>query len=629
MNELLELKVHLNQISITGLKSISNDFRLKKIHEKIQLMATRSSVFSKIEKLISQLYQDYDFKIFSELINLVNAVLSVQSTSYENKSKYELDINNVSVNDNHLKFSQLNEVRKILEGSSNSTWARLSDLYKENKLNDYRVFDDFMKIINSTYTYTDYENKNDRFNIVTILSNYDERIIPILLKKFETSDNTSKSNMVKIISNIGKQKYNDYYIKWISEEENENVVANSIKALIYDKSNLDFLLSLKLTKKKLKRARVYALAYMPSVQSHEEFKNYCIKDKEFLNEFLDSIGTQEVNEQITFLSEQEVIQILNQCVETLKIELDKNNNTKAEKEFDDLYTLIRCTSYYDSDRIIDTLIEVVESKLELEDSENKSKKAVTSLLKRNTKKSYEYLVSLKDRFSDDYYHALSFIASLKLGYSKEKIFDDFSCLCKKEPYLLTYESVYHFLISILYFYEINNDINYSFRWNINEFIKLNRDNPIEWDKRWLKYTLDNDLIEVSSYFINEKTDNISEIRNYYLDYIETLKKNNIRAKYRKAPMTVPMIMLSIMLGLLKTGAKKQALENIPFITSHTYYSSYYTSDIFKVCVNYFDKQDIEWIKDLDLKKLEKEYNINVYYHVTNFLNDLIQQLNSK
>lgn len=629
MNELLELKVHLNQISITGLKSISNDFRLKKIHEKIQLMATRSSVFSKIEKLISQLYQDYDFKIFSELINLVNAVLSVQSTSYENKSKYELDINNVSVNDNHLKFSQLNEVRKILEGSSNSTWARLSDLYKENKLNDYRVFDDFMKIINSTYTYTDYENKNDRFNIVTILSNYDERIIPILLKKFETSDNTSKSNMVKIISNIGKQKYNDYYIKWISEEENENVVANSIKALIYDKSNLDFLLSLKLTKKKLKRARVYALAYMPSVQSHEEFKNYCIKDKEFLNEFLDSIGTQEVNEQITFLSEQEVIQILNQCVETLKIELDKNNNTKAEKEFDDLYTLIRCTSYYDSDRIIDTLIEVVESKLELEDSENKSKKAVTSLLKRNTKKSYEYLVSLKDRFSDDYYHALSFMASLKLGYSKEKIFDDFSCLCKKEPYLLTYESVYHFLISILYFYETNNDINYSFRWNINEFIKLNRDNPIEWDKRWLKYTLDNDLIEVSSYFINEKTDNISEIRNYYLDYIETLKKNNIRAKYRKAPMTVPMIMLSIMLGLLKTGAKKQALENIPFITSHTYYSSYYTSDIFKVCVNYFDKQDIEWIKDLDLKKLEKEYNVNVYYRVTNFLNDLIQQLNSK
>lgn len=629
MNELLELKVHLNQISITGLKSISNDFRLKKIHEKIQLMATRSRVFSKIEKLISQLYQDYDFKIFSELINLVNAVLSVQSTSYENKFKYELDINNVSVNDNHLKFSQLNEVRKILEGSSNSTWARLSDLYKENKLNDYRVFDDFMKIINSTYTYTDYENKNDRFNIVTILSNYDERIIPILLKKFETSDNTSKSNMVKIISNIGKQKYNDYYIKWISEEENENVVANSIKALIYDKSNLDFLLSLKLTKKKLKRARVYALAYMPSVQSHEEFKNYCIKDKEFLNEFLDSIGTQEVNEQITFLSEQEVIQILNQCVETLKIELDKNNNTKAEKEFDDLYTLIRCTSYYDSDRIIDTLIEVVESKLELEDSENKSKKAVTSLLKHNTKKSYEYLVSLKDRFSDDYYHALSFIASLKLGYSKEKIFDDFSCLCKKEPYLLTYESVYHFLISILYFYEINNDINYSFRWNINEFIKLNRDNPIEWDKRWLKYTLDNDLIEVSSYFINEKTDNISEIRNYYLDYIETLKKNNIRAKYRKAPMTVPMIMLSIMLGLLKTGAKKQALENIPFITSHTYYSSYYTSDIFKVCVNYFDKQDIEWIKDLDLKKLEKEYNINVYYRVTNFLNDLIQQLNSK
>lgn len=629
MNELLELKIRLNQISITGLKSISDDFRLKKIYEKIQTMATKSSVFSKIEKLISQLYQDYDFKILAELINLVNAILSVQNTLYENGTKYKLDIDNVSNNNSYLTFSQLSEIRKILDGSSNATWSKLKDLYKENKLNDYRLFDDFMKIINNTYTYTDYENKNEKFNIVTIISNYDERIIPILLKKFEASDNTSKSNIVKIISNIGKQKYNAYYIKWIGAEENENVVANSIKALIYDKSNLDFLLSLKVTKKKLKRARAYALAYMPSVQSHEDFKNYCIKDKEFLNEFLDSINPQEFNKKITFLSEQEVIQILNQCVEILKIELNKSSNTKAEKEFDDLYTLIRCTSYYDTDSIIDALIEVVESKLELEDSENKSKKAVTSLLKHNTKKSYEYLVALKDRFNNDYYHALSFIASLKLGYSKEKIFDDFSCLCKKEPYLLTYESVYHFLISILYFYEINNDINYSFRWNINEFIKLNRDNPIEWDKRWLKYTLDNDLIEVSSYFIDKETDNISEIRNYYLDYMENLKKTNVRTKYKKAPMTIPLIMSSVILGLLKTGAKKQALENIPFITSHTYYSSYYTSDIFKVCVNYFDKQDIEWIKDLDLKKLEKEYNINVYYRVTNFLNDLIQQLNSK
>lgn len=629
MNELLELKIRLNQISITGLKSISDDFRLKKIYEKIQTMAAKSSVFSKIEKLISQLYQDYDFKIFSDLINLVNAILSVQNTLYENRTKYKLDIDNVSNNNSYLTFSQLSEIRKILDGSSNATWSKLKDLYKENKLNDYRLFDDFMKIINNTYTYIDYENKNEKFNIVTILSNYNERIIPILLKKFETSDNASKSNIVKIISNIGKQKYNDYYIKWISEEENENVVANSIKALIYDKSNLDFLLSLRLTKKKLKRARAYALAYMPSIQSHEDFKNYCIKDKEFLNEFLDSIDAQEVKEQITFLSEQEVIQILAQCMETLKTELKKSKNPKTEKEFDDLYTLIRCTSYYDTDSIIDALIEVVESKLELEDSENKSKKAVTSLLKHNTKKSYEYLVSLKDRFSDDYYHALSFVASLKLGYSKEKIFDDFSCLCKKEPYLLTYESVYHFLLSILYFYETNNDINYSFRWNINEFIKLDRDNPIEWDKRWLKYTLDNDLIEVSSYFIDEKTDNISEIRNYYLDYMENLKRTDIKTKYKKASMNIPLIMSSVTLGLLKTGAKKQALENIDFITKHIYYSSYYASDILKMCVNYFDKQDIQWINDLNSKIFKQEPNVNVYYHINNFLNDLIQQLNNK
>lgn len=612
MNELLDLKTDLNQISITGLKSIQNDFRLKKVYQRIQILAKKSTVFCRISNLIEKLFQKQDFETFVELINLTNAVLSVQN-NIDNKPQSELNVSNTNIN-NYLTFSQLSELRHILDGSANSIWAELKNFYDENKLNDYRLFNDFMKILNSNYTYV---TANEKFNIVTILSNYDERIIPILLEKFKTADNISKSNIVKIISNIGKQKYNNYYIKWIDEEENENVIANSIKALIYDKANLNFLLNLKPTKKKTKQARAYALAYMPDAEAHNEFKKYCVKDKEFLNDFIDDIKQLKSTGNISFLSEDEIIEMLLQCINDLK-----NKNINSSKEFNYLYIMIKCTSYYNSDNIVDALISVVESQIELKDSNNEEKKAVTALLNCKTKKAYKYLASIKNKFKNDYYYGLSFIASINLGYNKEKIFDEFAHLCFKESSCS--KCIYNFLISILYFYEHKKDVNRFFGWNIKDFIKLDINNPIKWDKRWLKYTLDNDLIELSAFFIDEKTDNISEIKSYYLKYIQSLKNINIKSKYKNNQLEIDIIISSLVLGLFKVGAKEIAIENLPFISTCSYYRFYI--DLY---IKYLQKEDINLLNNL---KWQNEYNkICIYpkWHFVSCINELINKLNNK
>lgn len=614
MDELLELKTRLNQISITGLKSISNDFRLEKIYEKIQIVAKKSSVFSKISNLIGNLIQNQDSKTFAELINLTNAVLSVQNDIDKTKPQKELNIDTLQRNkNNYLTFSQLKQLRDILDGSTTAMWSKLKDFYDTNKLNDYRLLNDFMKILNSTYTYVE---GGEELNIVKIISDYDERIIPVLLKEFKTNkDKVSKSNIVKIISNIGKQKYNDYYIKWINEEESEGIVASSIKALIYDKNNLDFLLNLKVKKKKLKQARAYALAHMPGIQAHEEFKEYCTKDKEFLDEFLNDTKPFE-NKNITFLSENEIIEMLQQCVNDVQNKIAENKNNPAvkytypSKEFDNLYITIKAASYYNSDVIVDALVNIVESQIELKDPNYKERKAATILLKIGTKKSYEYVASLNDKFNN-YYCDLSFIASINLGYSKEIIFDKFAHLCSKKS---NSKSLYNSIISIIYFCKYDSiDINIL---NIKDFIK---NKNIEWDKRWLQYSIDNNLIELSAFFIDETTDNIPKLKQYYIGYINTLKSINPN----KAGTEIEKIVSGLTLGLFKTGAKKVAIEILPLIFSIS--SATYHRYFIDIYIKYLQKEDIESLKQLSWQPQKKSNRYSKWYFDRN-INTLIDAL---
>ena len=72
---LLELRERLEQIGIVGLKSVSEDFRLKKLQEKLKVLSSKAPVLAKLYELITKLIEEEEkVSYFTELNNLVNAM---------------------------------------------------------------------------------------------------------------------------------------------------------------------------------------------------------------------------------------------------------------------------------------------------------------------------------------------------------------------------------------------------------------------------------------------------------------------------------------------------------------------------------------------------------------------------
>lgn len=545
MNELLiELKERLNQIAITGLKLVSEDFRLKKLYDKLNALSKKSSVLAKISELMSQLIEgnkNNAYIIYSELVNLTNAVLYTQGISSLNEKETDIELLDNKENIAAITYSQIDNIRDILERISGTVWDKLKNFYDEKILIDYRLLDDFLDQLSSPYVY------EENFSIVTILSAYGESIIPLLLKKFDTVDATEKCNIIKIISQVGKAKYNDYYIKWIGEEYKDIVTATAIGALKYDKNNENYLLNMKVKKKKLQQARISALAYMENEIAHEEVKNYCIKNTELLEPLF---------EQTHFLSEQEVIYLIRKCVNELKKgEVSDKSKQNIFNNMDLLKALINCAKYFNSNDITDTLIYIEES------NSFKDKNwsyAVWALLSCKDEYSQKYLVSIKDRFNQNYIEA-SFIASLRMC-TKEEVFDNFSCFCIKKS---THENKINNLIKCC-FEERHNyyDCNYDYTYFIDDDLKKS----LEWDSRWADFTIENNLIELSKYFIPSKLDNImnNKFKRFYLNYLD-----NIKAKYKTITVEKRHDVINAMLGLYKIGAKQEAEDNIKYFAKYS------------------------------------------------------------
>lgn len=262
MNELLiELKERLNQIAITGLKSVTEDFRLKKLYEKFNAISKKSNILSKISELISQLIETDKNNIciiYLELVNLTDAVLYTQGISSSSEKETDIKILENIIKIAPITYSQIANIRNILDSKTYIMWHELKNFYEEKNLIDYRLLDDFLSKLGNSYMY------EEDFGIVTILSAYGENIVPLLLERFDKSDSVSKSNIIKIISEIGKEKYNNYYIKCIEENDIDSVIVSAIEALKHDKNNKQYLLAMKTKRKKIQQAKNSVLEYMES-----------------------------------------------------------------------------------------------------------------------------------------------------------------------------------------------------------------------------------------------------------------------------------------------------------------------------------------------------------------------------
>lgn len=588
MNELLiEIKKRLNQIAIIGLKSVSEDFRLKKLLERLQPLTTKSAVFDKIYKLISDLLVNSNSQTFIDIINLIDAVLYTQSKTDIKEKQTDLKLLDNHKNITFLSYSELNKVKQVLNGNySNVNWTYLKQLYDENRLNDYRLLNDFLKKLNDSNSY----NPNQSISIIDIISGYGESVIPVLLKNFDASSNTVKASIIKIISKIGKKKYNQYYLDWLQKEENESVICSCLKALAFDKSNEEYLLNYKTRKKKVQQSRIYALSYMSSDKSHDEVKNYCLKNIEFLVELIN---------QNQFLSDKELSDLIKSYADNiLNLQKTSNNPDEISNKIQDLNYIIKTTLLYNSEIIIDSLIYTIELDI---DKQSILETPIILLLKGN-QRGIEFLANENKKYKKSTYFIYldaSFIASLKI-WSKQKVYDEFAHSILNIHKTLI-ETILRYCNGYTDYLMISN-------YNVEQFV----DKKMEWDSRWLDYSIQQNFIYISTFFIDNNISDTKkqELKDYYLECLDKLVTDKSRPLQYNNKKREKLIsdMKGIVSGLFKTGAKQQAIESLYYFSNYIYYGN----EIFEMSLEYLTNQDIQLLEDTELKFSNSKNNNFVF-----------------
>lgn len=587
MNEiLLELKDVLNLISIKGLKSVSEDFRLNKIYSKIEILSKKSIVFNKMYVLLKSLIEDNRLSSFPEAINLINSIVYTQSEIPTHLKQSEVKVLEHTTCLNFIKYSSIIEIKEYLKSRSDSKWLKLKQIYDTTGLTDYRILENFLNNLETTYAY------NKRFGIIDILSSYGKDIIPILLKRFNKAKNNSytKMNIIQIISNVDAKNYNDYFKKWV-QMESTYVAEIAIRALANDIENEEFMINYKPKNKVLKEAKFYTIAHYPTDRSKAFIKEIYEKD---INVFKPEF------EKVYHLIKDVVIDLLSDCFDKVK-NFDCDNKKQVRRKEDILYSfyyILDCSKKYKDKIITDILIDMLKTETKL--SYNK-KIIALDLFNRGEQKALNYLATLKDK-EEGYYLDISFISALKV-FTKEKVFDEFSPIALKNfssdsvgvmdiiKKILTYKvqkinpdcincSSYNTCESVVKLENLNNQ-----KIEITEDLYLTQleKSKILWDKRWIEYMLENDKNEYVSYFISKDIDTMTKDR-LKVSFIEALNKLKQSVPNKYYPTTTydnyestKTNIINIMLGLLITGAKDVAINNLVYFCYHlsTLYSIFY------------------------------------------------------
>ncbi len=616
---LLELKERLNQIAIIGIGSIQEDFRLKKLQEKLKMLSSKAPVLAKLYELVTKLIEGKEVaSYYMELNNLVDAILATQGNCKVEGEEKEIEVYpHQSIE--QLTFMQMQEIRNILNGGTNTKWANLKKAYDEGKLVDYRLLEDFIENIGDTYEYVDYDysipyKHRQAYNMVRIICQYGKDVIPILLERFDTFKTSEKANTIRVIYQLAQEEYDDYYKKWAENEEADAVVAEALKALGNRNENIHFLLEFKTRKKKIQEARTIALAKIVNAnmkiegekliiditiideKAVQEVKKQCLKDVELFRT---------VSNIVPFLNEDEFLEILMTHVQKLKEEVsDTTKNIYANQHYQFFANMIDVLDQYKSPKVLETIKEIMNMK------SNDGKQCFESwlgthvigryLYESQEPKRVAFLAEVKEAY-DGYYLSESFLAALKC-YDSEKVYDEFAELIKHKPIkgMTTIEEIIRQMA--------DNTINgygiYTYNDQTTQYIHLNSLGRIEisadikWDKRWIEVAKKQNSPLLSSFFI--KTSEEKEIyKQYYIKALENLQKEigedeytyyskkgtSQREKYVEE-------LQGLFKGLLITGSQDKAIEAIP-------YFSYRIQQLRRILICHLSKTDLPLLEQLE------------------------------
>ena len=253
LNVIHELRDRLESISIAGLGLIKEDFRLKRNIEKLEEYVSIAPVFKQIHELAKKLQSDectQKADVLLDLIALTDALLCTQAsycTEGEEVKKSELSKEAFLYQD--IPYSRLKPIIESFMGSGSGRYAIIRDNIEASPdlFKDIRIKRLMIKALGDSYA--------ELAQLVeTKLCDEDKNIVPLLKKDFDKEGSKEMVRRVRIIAHIMKEEDNDFYISLL-EGSSKEIKEEAIRALRFDKSNVDLLLDLaKSEKGKLKEA---------------------------------------------------------------------------------------------------------------------------------------------------------------------------------------------------------------------------------------------------------------------------------------------------------------------------------------------------------------------------------------
>ena len=546
-----ELNTELKRLSIASVNLAKGDFRLNKLIPIFMKSGESVPIFQKVaslgEKLISEEEQNRS-TVLLDLLNIVNAIISTQTDSVVNGEFIELNLKDYYV-ETKTSFRKLKPVLDALENSPSGKMAIINEANDNYVFKDVRTVRSLIKALGSGY-HELHEIAYKR------LKDFGEIILDNLKNSVNIKEKITTTRIISLVSEIAKENENDFYLSFLNDEYDEEIIVAALNALKYKIENFSVVLEYIHHKKKLIRTAAYTiLASYNKKETIDIFiAAYNNNERELIKEGINYFSSNSLIDLIISKTKNTIIHLIS----SEKFKALKTNKEKLNYQDKDVALIIdslEIISNKKEDRIFDFYNEISKYIGELSLLENKkgnffknaAEMVIGNLFTFNKSYSLKLIVEF-EKVSDDFF-IFAFVASTSLNPKNN--YHDYSKIIKKDkkdPKAIK-------IIDL--FYDLYTSVKNQ---KFNPVMKIFSELKIDY--RWAELFIELDMYQVVLLFTKHEN-------KYVVNYL--IKKATELFKTKDHPWDIIQTLLTIenrhiASFVLKTV--KELLKNDPNVVLH-------------------------------------------------------------
>ncbi|MBY9082230.1 HEAT repeat domain-containing protein [Paenibacillus sp. HN-1] len=199
-----ELRLELDRLYIAGSDLAADDFRLKRLHPKLQALGERAPIFKRLAEGVEGLTQlgnppETSASRLLDLGLLLTSVLATQGSieiSGEAESLPEKGTNLTTT----LTFRQLSELRGALTSTGAGRYETVTSAFKQGSFSDLRLLPLAVQALGDSYV------ELAEFAMKEIIPSYGAEAVPILADGFDPTGGRPQARRLLALAAIGREE---------------------------------------------------------------------------------------------------------------------------------------------------------------------------------------------------------------------------------------------------------------------------------------------------------------------------------------------------------------------------------------------------------------------------------------